>query len=410
MTDAANDQPKAPFLRRLMLQNYKSIATCDVELEPFTALVGPNGAGKSNVLDSIRFVGDSLRNSLEHALRERGGINEVRRRARTKPRSFGVRLKMAMPPRGRADFAFRVGSSRGGGFLVQREECCLWHGETEGGESAMYRVEGGKLVGASRDLPVAIEQDRLFLGLVSGLPEFRPLFEGLTGMGFYNLSPARLRDLQDPDAARILARDGSNATTILRRMAGANPEVLARVGAYLACVAPEITGVKVKTLGPKETIEFLQRVEPDDRRWEFLAASMSDGTLRAFGILLALFQARLEACGPVPLIGIEEPEVALHPAAAHALASAILEAVDTTQVVVTSHSPDLLDHEDIPSKSILAVTSHEGQTLVGPVDPASKDALRDNLYTPGELLRLQQLEPDTPDSAQLELFDALETP
>lgn len=32
-----------PFIGRLRLKNYKSIAQCDVSLGPLTILVGPNG-------------------------------------------------------------------------------------------------------------------------------------------------------------------------------------------------------------------------------------------------------------------------------------------------------------------------------------------------------------------------------
>lgn len=71
------------FLRRVLLKHYKSIANCSVQLGPLNFLVGPNGAGKSNFLDALRFVTESLNTSLDHALRERGGIREVRRRSLT---------------------------------------------------------------------------------------------------------------------------------------------------------------------------------------------------------------------------------------------------------------------------------------------------------------------------------------
>ncbi len=53
-------QGKAPFLRRVVLRNYKSIRECDVALGPLMLLVGPNGSGKSNFLDALRFVAESL--------------------------------------------------------------------------------------------------------------------------------------------------------------------------------------------------------------------------------------------------------------------------------------------------------------------------------------------------------------
>src|SRR6059058_3995860 len=57
----------ATFLTRVVLENYKSIAHCDVRLGPLNYLVGPNGAGKSNFLDAIRFVADALRHSVGQA-------------------------------------------------------------------------------------------------------------------------------------------------------------------------------------------------------------------------------------------------------------------------------------------------------------------------------------------------------
>src|SRR5271154_7071602 len=83
------------FIRQVTIRNYKSIAACKVKLGPLMFLVGANGSGKSNFLDAIRFVADALRTSLDHALRERGSIKEVRRRSGGHPNHFAVRLDLA---------------------------------------------------------------------------------------------------------------------------------------------------------------------------------------------------------------------------------------------------------------------------------------------------------------------------
>jgi hypothetical protein len=99
----------------------------------------------------------------------------------------------------------------------------------------------------------------------------------------------------------------------------------------------------------------------------------------------------------------------LHPGAAGVLRDGLKAASRHTQILVTSHSPDLLDDKTISDENILAVTYRNGQTIVGPVDEAGRSAIRDKLFTAGELLRLSQLTPDiaelekTP-SRQLELF------
>ena len=63
-------------------------------------------------------------------------------------------------------------------------------------------------------------------------------------------------------------------------------------------------------------------------------------------------------------------------------------------MLVTSHSPDLLDDDTIQPDSILAVVSDNGTTRVGRLNEVGRSVLRDKLYTAGELLRLNQLEPE----------------
>ena len=95
--------------------------------------------------------------------------------------------------------------------------------------------------------------------------------------------------------------------------------------------------------------------------------------------------------------------------AAGVLRDALLDASPTVQVVVTSHSPDLLDDQAIRDNWILGVVNEKGETKIGPIDEAGRSAIRDRLYTAGELLRLNQLTPDLQEIEktalpQLELF------
>ena len=98
------------LLKRVALRNYKSIAACDVRPTQLSFLVGPNGAGKSNFLDALRFVADALRYSLDHALRDRGGINEVRRRSSGHQTHFGIRLEFSLPT-SYGYYAFNIGAA-----------------------------------------------------------------------------------------------------------------------------------------------------------------------------------------------------------------------------------------------------------------------------------------------------------
>lgn len=386
-----------PLLSTVSITNYKSIARCRVELGPLSFLVGPNGSGKSNFLDALRFVADALNTTIEQALRDRGGIQSVRRRSRGHPTHFGIRLDLTLPADRSVLYAFKVGAERDGAFVVQREECRIGPGGKEfpAAPEEFFVVEEGRIVASSRSVPAALERDRLALVAISGLPEFRPTYESLRRMGFHNLNPERIRDLQEPDPGQILARDGRNLAAVIRELGRfEGGRVLSDVAEHLQAVVPGVVSAEHKPLGPKETIEFRQEVAGDLNPWRFLAASMSDGTLRALGILVAAFQAELNGQRRVSLVGVEEPEMALHPGAAEIIAEVLLLASEQVQVVATTHSPDLLNHKAIREEHLIAVSASRGETLVGPVDQGTRSVLRDRLYAPGELLAQGSLGPD----------------
>jgi predicted ATPase len=378
---------RSPFLTRAVLKNYKSIEACDVDLRSLTFLVGPNGAGKSNFLDALRFVTDSLRTSLDHALRERGGIQEVRRRTGGHPTHFGIRLEFAVPDGPAGSYAFRIAAKASGGFEVQHEECVLRGSEALSGD-VRFSVPGA-----------TASSDRLYLP--DAPADFRPVCEALPRMAFYSFNPDRIKDLQLPDAGDLLARDGSNIASVLNRMGKRQPEARSRIEEYLSKIVPGVRGVEVKPVGPRETLEFRQDVPDPENPWRFLAGSMSDGTLRALAALVALFQS-----ASVPLTALEEPAAALHPAAAGVLLDALLESSALRQVLVTSHNADLLDSPKVGTASVLAVLAENGNTRIGPLDTVGREALEQQLHTAGELLRMDQARPDTEISTrQLRLFD-----
>ena len=381
---------KAPFLRQVILKNYKSIQACDVKLGSLMLLVGPNGSGKSNFLDALRFVADSLRSTMDQALRERGGIKEVRRRSRGHPTHFTIQLELTLPEGNEAYYQFRVGAQLEGRFEIQEERCRIINGN----KPVYYEVQDGIVKDASFHPMPPVPTDRLYLNIASAFPEFRPIYDSLSGMGFYSINPDRLRDLQEPDAGNLLLRDGRNLTSVLAWIERNNEQVKDRIEEYLGSIVSGVKSVDKKTLGPKETLEFKQIVAGDANPWSFFAQNMSDGTLRALGVLVSLFQCYDRPKGsPIPLVGIEEPESTLHPGATEALMGALHEASHFTQVLATSHSPELLDTQELNPEALLIVDVIEGETTIGPADDASVSVMKKRLYTAGELLKLNQLKP-----------------
>ncbi|NBD35624.1 MAG: AAA family ATPase [Chloroflexi bacterium] len=396
-------------LNRIQINNYKNIAAAAIQLQPLTVLVGPNGAGKSNFMDALSFVADSLQHSIQLAFANRGGIAAVRRKSGGHPYHIGLHFRLTLADGGWAVYAFDLAARPHEAFSVAHERCVV---QTFMGPRHEFEVENGQFIREVPGIRARIEPDRLALTVVSAAEEFRPVYDFLTGIQQYTLRSERLRALQDPDPGEgnILLPDGSNAAAVLRRIQRQeeyngenNGQVYERICRLLGQIVPGTTKVEAKSVGRKETLEFRQNVG-QKHTWRFDALNMSDGTLRALGILLAVYQPT-----PASLIAIEEPESTIHPAAAEILMDILQDGAERSQVLITTHSSDILDNKSLEDEQIVAVQSIDGVAHITPLTETTRDLIRQRLYTPGELLRQNEIQVDRAYAArarkeQLDLF------
>lgn len=278
------------------------------------------------------------------------------------------------------------------------------------GDSLVFDVQDGQFKKEIPGIRPKISTDRLALYAASATEEFKPVYDFLASMRFYSIVPSRLRELQDPDPddylSDYLKPDGSNAAAVLKRLAevenGSRYERLCRL---LSKVVEGGRKVEYQSIGKKETITFKQDVGLKNH-WTFDSLNMSDGTLRVLGLLLAVYQP-----GKHSVICIEEPEATVHPAMAESIIGVLLDASREKQIVFTTQSPDILDHKDLKDDQVRVVTVEQNQTVISPLSSSSRKAVRERLYTPGELLRSDELNPDVPvarqEAEQLNLFSAL---
>lgn len=397
MSAAAPHRPM-PFITRVRIENYKSIAHCDVALGRLTVLLGLNAAGKSNFLDALRFVRDALMDGPDEAVAARGGWSEVLRRV-PKPAAsciIGLEFRLsatvadAKPWVGRYEVVLapmtapRTGRPAGSSVHILRESC------------EMHRVgANGHTITERFKMPDRAEKGRRlrFLELSRrGEDEpFADLFMALTGMFFYSPALSNLRAARpNTPVSGALDEDGSDLGPALAALGEQERD---RVSQYLGVIVPGIVEV-----GPTDPaadyiaarINFATggKTEPH----VFRAESMSEGTIRAIGLLTALFQPNARD-GWIPLIAVEEPELALHPLAAGALYDALTEASEHVQILATTQSAELFDRKEADLSAIRMVAAEHGVTVIGEVDPVSRSIVADGLATTAELLRSDQLRP-----------------
>ena len=224
----------------------------------------------------------------------------------------------------------------------------------------------------------------------------------MSGMWTYRIEPATLRAMQDPDGGVRLHSDGSNAASVLREIQRQSKGDWERIRELLDRVVPGTLGVRPKKHGNKLTLEFTQdwgKSEPV----KFEAFNMSDGTLRVLGLLTAIFQR------PAPsLLVIEEPEATMHPGALGSILDVLRHAARFMQVVVTTHSAEILDAKWIEDRHLRIVSWNKGATRINPVSDSARTALSEHLMGAGELLRSNALTPDDPPDTALPQYKLFE--
>ncbi len=266
----------------------------------------------------------------------------------------------------------------------------------------MFEIAEGEFIHPIPGIRPKMEPDRLALFAASATEEFRPVYDFLSAMRVYSIEPFRITDAEETDSGEALETHGANAASVLRSLAERSPEVFERINRLLAQAVQGVDRVEARTQGQKVSLAFWKDLEKP-ALMPFYTFDMSDGTLRILGLLLALYQPWQPS-----LIAIEEPEASVHPAAAELIVQILLDAAHERQILITTHSPDILDAKELSDSQIRLVTQEKGRTIVASLSQASRQAIRERLYTPGELLRInglsQDIEAAQSASRRLDLF------
>jgi len=261
------------------------------------------------------------------------------------------------------------------------------HGE--GGTKTWFDRDHNTLRSNIEGLRPALEPASLGLPIIGGEASFAPVLRTLAAMRSYSIEPAKLRELQDTDSGTGLKADGSNAASVLQEIGRNSPEDLERIGELLTTIVPNTKKVEPKKHGKKLALEFTQEWGRN-KRLKFESFNMSDGTLRALGLLTAVYQRP-----PPSVLVIDEPEATIHPGALGTILDLLRHASRSMQVIVTTHSPDVLDAEWLLDEHLRIVTWNEGATRILPLASGTQEALREHLMSAGELMRSNALRPMT---------------
>jgi predicted ATPase len=381
------------MLRRVYVRNYKSIAEAEVTLERFTVFIGPNGSGKSNFVDALRFVRDAIVSGLDTAISHRRGIRAIRRWSPRRPVDVTIKLEFLFPDGTQTIYGFELGSEKGGEYRIKAEFCqTIQSNGTEDG----FEVREGNIVRFPKvlELPTPPEPQpvRFLLFPFLGTAVAQQAWNFLRSIGFYHPLPNAIRTsaYMPVIVPPPLLEHGENLPFVLRTLQQHHPDTFQQISEYLRLLVPGL-----KSLAPSKSGDMLE-VKHGDENETFAELEFwqeSDGTLRLLALLTAMYQQP-----PLYMLVIEEPELTVHPEALAVLVDLLIERSAYQQVLITTHSPDLLNC--LPAETLRIVELEGGTTKIGPLSEEQKAVVEAKYFKMGDLLRLEGLRRELPEPMQ----------
>jgi predicted ATPase len=388
MTSTESSSTKGMRLSHLRLANWRNFVQVDVPLQGRAFLIGPNASGKSNFLDSFRFLHDlvALGGGFEEAIARRGGVSKLRCLAARRYADVEISVSVA---RGTGDpqWSYEISFSQD-----NRQRPIL--------KREVVRLSGNVILRRpnddDREDPARLHQT--YIEQVNVNRDFRELADFFRTIRYLHLVPQLVRE-----SDRYIGR-GSDpfGSDFLEQVAQTSDRTrdarLRKIGAALKVAVPQLQELQFLRDEAKGTPHLRGRYE----HWRPKGAwqseeQFSNGTLRLLGLLWAV----LEGSGPLLL---EEPELSLHPDVVRFLPQLFARMQRRTgrQVLVSSHSADLLRDEGIGLDEVLLLKPHaEGTRVQAATDLAQAKALVDGGVPLPDAL-LPETRPPRPE--QLALF------
>jgi len=380
------------------IEGFRSFKLVELNLSPLTVLIGPNGSGKSNFLDLLCLLSEAANGHLAEGVARRGGFDDIS----FKGSPGDVFIELRFQPRGafqeeRNPVTFKlllkkVGSNPKVWFeqvskaaVSYSTPLTLMHRDRNGCTFRSVKtgqredIEEGKALESESELAIFQVRDQ------DKYPTPYKLLRQLQEWILYKDidigpdAPIRQPALIRPTVA--LTVNGSNLASVLNSIQQQYPATWKDIEEMLETVYPQFHSITFPPEGGDGKVVLRWWERPYEKQGGFSANLLSDGTLK-FLCLIAI----LKSPSPPPLICIDEPELGLHPDWIKVAAELLQSASQRTQVIVTTHSPQLVSA--LKPEQIIVAEKEDGRSVLRPLSEENlgrwlKDFTLGDLWTAG---------------------------
>jgi len=389
------------MLTRVQIRNFRSIQDLEWHPQRLSVLTGPNNSGKTNLAYALRFLSLTAQGlSLDEAARaSRMAPTEVRC-LQVPDEAIGLDLdaEVGDGPEAaslgyRLELKAEVPDERGVPVLTVAAEK-LWRRVPGGGQTLFQRgPEAAELVDGAPPGPQGFtawdwSPAHTVLGKLTDKARYPSVWtfaSYLRNFHYYRVDASSLGSAPEAAVRPILLAGAENLLAVLHLVKNQDARAYSRLLGMASQLDPSLEDFEFVPLadGTVVTEAILRGVE--DR---VSIRALSDGTLLHLALAVVALQpqvhSRREFERPT-LIVFEEPENGLYVRALHSLFDLITEASQHTQVIITTHSPFLLDFfDDAPEKLFVLSRGDRGTEIRSP-DPGAFDELLEHMSV-GEML------------------------
>lgn len=380
-------------ISRIKLTNWRNFRETEVQLGSRMFIVGANASGKSNFLDTFRFMRDVVKpgGGLQQAIIDRGGLKKIRCLNARDPSHVGL------------EFEFTDGSSSKSLFTYKLEIAQ----EPRGNRNPIVKHESatanGKTLFTRPNVEDTKDPQRLtetYLEQVNTNKDIRDVVNAFKETVYLHLVPQLLKYSDTLYAANPKADDPFGRTfldNIAKTSEGTRKKRLKKIEDAIKCAVPQFRSLQLDKdeTGKPHLKAVYEHWRPQGaNQWE---DQFSDGTLRLIGLFWSLLDGN-------SLLLLEEPELSLHSAVIRQLPSIIARLAKKRQVIISTHSADMLLDSGIGGEEVIALTPTDDGTIANSsVDIAGVREMLENGFSIAEAVLPHTAPKSTSTLSQLSL-------
>jgi len=328
--------------------NWCNFAHIEFDMSSRVFIVGPNSSGKSNLLGALRFLSDIARYGLAAATEDLGGLDRYVHSGADSA-SFVATFDDAGSS---VEYALKLQRSASDSEGLTREgganEASALLSEDPLSGNPSWRVL------SVRETVIVNDRDEL-----EGENDWQSkLRQVLAGIRYIHPNPKKMlerADRYDPDHGTGFFQYAGRFSDQQLNAA------LDRIRPIMAAVVPEVPNLSYLRMGLGTEVVFYSDTPEHGARGVYSHEQFSEGTLRLLGMLFGL--ATLPRTTSIVLI--EEPEAFLQASVVRSMSSFLAEVAMThdVQMVISTHSPELIDSELVLPSQVLVLRPEDGETI-----------------------------------------------